>query len=423
MINQNNDFEVIVIGGGPAGMMAAGRAAELGAKTLLIEKNKLLGRKLTLTGKGRCNLTNAEFNEKKFLENFGKSGRFLFPAILHFGPREVIDFFAQHKLRTKIERGQRVFPTSNQAIDVLAVLNDHLQQTKVQIMSDVKVMGFEVKNKQITGLKLWHRFVRAKYYILCTGGKSYPATGSTGDGYQWAEALGHHLVAPRPALVPIRIKENWVKDLQGLSLKNVQINLYQNNKKIDQRFGEMLFTHFGLSGPIILDLSKRVGEVLNHGPLILKIDLKPALDFEQLDQRITRDFQKYQNKSFKNALNDLLPKKMISCLIKLSKIDPDKKVNAILKTERKNLVQIFKNLTMTIEGLMGFDQAIITSGGIDLKEIDPRTMRSKIVDNLFFAGEIINLDGPTGGFNLQVAWSTGYLAGESAAIFVKNLST
>jgi len=255
----------------------------------------------------------------------------------------------------------------------------------------------------------------AKNYILSTGGKACPVTGSTGDGYQWAREMGHQIIRLSPALVPIKIKELWVKDIQGLSLKNTQINIIQNNKKQDSRFGEMLFTHFGLSGPIILDASKKIGELLDKGKVIIEIDLKPAMDFIQLDERLQRDFQKNTKKDFKNYLPMLLPKKIINTIIHLSGINPKRKINSISREERKTLVNLLKGLRLTVDGLMGYDQAIITSGGVNLKEIDPKTMRSKIIDNLFFAGEIINLDGPTGGYNLQICWSTGYAAGTHAA--------
>lgn len=406
-------------------MMAAGRAAELGAKVLLIEKNKELGKKLLLTGKGRCNLTQEEFSarggsayggeEKKFLGAFGKTGKFLFPAILNFGVKETIDFFEQRGLKLKTERGGRVFPETDKARDVLKVLSDYLQENKVFFLPSAEIFELKCEHNKIKEIIYSKEKISAHNYIICTGGKSYAWTGSNGAGYKWLEKLGHHIIEPRPALVPIKIKENWVKDLQGLSLKNVKITIFQNNKKQDERFGEMLFTHFGLSGPIILDVSKKVGELLRAGEAIISLDLKPALELSKLDERLQRDFKKYQNKVFKNTLSDLLPKRLIGVVIKLSGIKAEKPVRQITKDERLELARLLKDLKMTIVGLMGFDQAIITTGGVDLKEIDPRAMKSKIIDNLFLAGEIINLDGPTGGYNLQLCWSTGYLAGEKAA--------
>lgn len=396
-------------------MMASGRAAELGAKVLLVETNKILGKKLLLTGKGRCNFTQAEFNERLFVESFGKGGKFLLSALFNFGVKNVISFFEKHQLKTKIERGKRVFPITDRAEDVLNVLTRYLKENKVQVMHEARVIDLEKEGNRIKKIITARGDIFAKNFIICTGGKSYPLTGSTGDGYDFARKLGHKIITPEPALVPIKIKEKWVGNLQGLSLKNVQINVFQNGKKQDDRFGEMIFTHFGLSGPIILDISKKVGELLKHGEVVISLDLKPALEYPLLDQRIQKDFKKYNNKIFKNSLKDLLPQKLIPLIMELSGINPEKTVNVIAKEERKRLAGVLKNLKMQVSGLMGFDQAIVTTGGIDLKEIDPKTMKSKLIDNLFFAGEIINLQGPTGGYNLQLCWSTGRLAGESAA--------
>lgn len=411
MNNDQQKFDVAVIGGGPAGMMAAGRAAELGAKVVLIEKNKNLGRKLLITGKGRCNITQAEFNDRKFIEKLGKNGKFLFSSFNEFGPKEVVDFFEKRGLKTKTERGGRVFPVSDKSIDILNILVDYLKKNSVKILLGQDVLGFDIENKKITGVRLKNEIINAGKFILAVGGKAYPITGSTGDGYSWAKEAGHTITNIKPALVPIGIKEDWIKDLQGLSLKNVQINIFQNGKKQDSRFGEMLFTHFGLSGPIVLDASKKIGELLKSGEVMIKIDLKPALDFIQLDKRLQRDFEGNRKKDFKNYLPELLPQKMVGTFLKLSKIDPHKKLHFISKEERKIILHLLKEMKMTVAELMGYDQAIITSGGISTREIDSKTMQSKIVENLYFAGEIIDLDGPTGGYNLQVCWSTGYAAG------------
>jgi len=408
------EFDVMVIGAGAAGLMTAGRAAELGARVAIIDKNKNLGRKLLITGKGRCNITQAEFNDKEFVKKLDKKGQWFFSALAAFGPEEVISFFESRGLKTKIERGGRVFPETDRAQDVLDVLLKYLREKKVKIFSGQTVLGFNVKDKKITSVKLADRNISAKSFVLCTGGKTYPVTGSTGDGYAWTSALGHKIVKPVPALVPIETKEVWPKNLQGLSLKNVNLNLWQNNKKQDFRFGEMLFTHFGISGPIVLDISKKIGELLPKGEVTIEIDLKPALDISQLDKRLQRDFAVNGNKDFKNYLPDLVPQKMIEIIIKFSGIEANKKLNAITKEDRKKIAVTLKSLRTGVRGLMGFDQAIVTSGGVNLNEIDSRTMRSKIIDNLFFAGEIIDLDGPTGGYNLQICWSTGYLAGTKA---------
>jgi len=413
MIKKENNFDVAVVGAGPAGMIVAGRAAELGARVILMEKNKEPGKKLLLTGKGRCNITNAEFNLKKLVENYGKNGKFLFHAFSVFGPRNVIDFFEKLGLKTKIERGKRVFPLSDKSEDVLKVLTKYLTKNNVNIIYNSEVIGIDYQNHKIKNLILREGKIVAKNYVFCTGGKAHSLTGSTGDGFKWANDLGHHIKELSPALVPIKIKESWVKELQGLSLKNVEVSVFQKDKKQRREFGECLFTHFGLSGPIILDISKKVGELLKNGKVKISLDLKPALDFSKLDKRVQKDFKKYQNKSFKNCLSDLLPRKLIPIIVKLSNIDPEKKANSITREERHNLVKLLKNLEMAAEGLLGFDSAIITSGGISLEEIDDKTMKSKIINNLFFAGEIIDIDGPSGGFNLQICWSTGYLAGES----------
>ena len=415
MTRPEDIFDVAVVGGGPAGMMAAGRAAELGAKVILLEKNDQLGKKLLLTGKGRCNLTHAEFNLKKLVENYGQNGKFLFHALSVFGPKQVIGLFNTLGLETKTERGQRVFPVSDGSIDVLRALVKYLDQNKAVISYDAKIIGIKHKDKRIEKLILKSKEIFARNYVFCTGGKSYASTGSTGDGFKWAKDLGHHIEELVPALVPIVIEEGWVRELQGLSLKNVEINVFQDNKKMAGKFGECLFAHFGMSGPIILDISKTVGRLLKKGKVELSLDLKPVLDFTKLDQRLQRDFAKYNRKSFKNSLDDLLPKKLIPVMINLSHIDPKKKTSNITKEERISLVKLLKDLRMTARELLGFDNAIVTSGGVSLKEIDHQTMKSKIIDNLFFAGEIIDIDGPTGGFNLQNCWSTGYLSGESAA--------
>ena len=421
MKNQEK-FDVAVIGGGPAGMMAAGRAAELGARVVLLEKNESLGKKLLITGKGRCNLTRDGFDLKEMVGQFGKNGKFLFSTLAEFGPREVMKFFEDRKLPVKTERGGRVFPVSNKSHDALRVMEEYLKKNKVKILFGSEIVGFESDGKKIRSVKLKHekgkpgrKIVSADKFILCTGGRSYPTTGSTGDGYQWAKDLGHTIVKTAPALVPIKTKETWVKEMQGLSLKNVEISLIQNNKKKDSRFGEMLFTHFGLSGPIVLDISKYAGELAEKGKVAVSIDLKPALSAEQLDARLQRDFKDNGKKDFVNYLPELLPQKMIAVIVKLSGIDPRKKINTVTGAERKKLALLLKDLRLTFDGTVGYAQAVVTSGGVHLKEVDSKTMRSRLIGNLFFAGEILDVDGPTGGYNLQICWSTGYAAGTYAA--------
>jgi len=424
--NNHEKFDVAVIGGGPAGMLSAGRAAELGAKVVLIEKNPSLGKKLLITGKGRCNITQAEFSDREFVKTLdknslpaGRQGKFLFSSLNLFGPEKVIQFFEKRGMKTKTERGGRVFPVSDLAQDVLQVLLKYLKENQVSIRLGEKVSGFNLDGNRIKSVKLKEREIQADKFIIATGGKSYPATGSTGDGYSWLQNLGHTISKTFPALVPVEAKEEWVKDLQGLSLKNVALNIFQNGKKQDSFFGEMLFTHFGLSGPIVLDASKKISELLENlsgqeGEVKVQLDLKPALDFSQLEERLKRDFQRFQKKDFQNYLPELLPQKMIETIIKLVKIPDHKKINLITKEERKNLVKILKGLELNVLKTTGYNQAIIISGGVNLKEIDSKTMQSKIVKNLYLAGEILDLDGPTGGYNLQIAWSTGFSAGENA---------
>lgn len=395
-------------------MMAAGRAAELGARVILIEKNKNLGKKLLITGNGRCNLTQAEFDDKKLVDALGKKGQFFFSALSAFGPRETMKFFEKRNLLLKIEQDRRVFPVSDRATDVLETLRNYLAEHKVNVLLGREILGFNLKNAEIESVESSAGTIRANKFILCAGGKAYPATGSTGQGYEWVKKMGHNIIQPEPALVPVVLMESWIKDLQGLSLKNVRIDVFQEGKKAADRFGEVLFTHFGISGPIILDISRKVGELLKNGKVEIVLDLEPALDAGQLDVRLRNDFASNINKNFKNYLSNLLPRKLTQTIIKLSGIKGDKKINEVSREERKKLVSILKSLRMSVAGLQGFDQAIVTAGGIDLKEVDSKTMRSKIVKNLFFAGEILDLDGPTGGYNLQICWSTGFAAGTAA---------
>jgi predicted Rossmann fold flavoprotein len=414
--NREEIYDVAVIGGGPAGMISAIRAAELGAKAVLIEKNNFLGRKLLLTGKGRCNITQAEFDLKKFAREFGREGDFLLSSLSVFGVKQTIGFFENNGLKTKIERGKRVFPQTDNAKDVLNVLLNLLKKFGVSVILNSKVEEIEMHDRRISRIVLkGGGEIIAKNYILAVGGKSYPGTGATGEGFLWSEQLGHTVTKTMPALVPLELKESWPKECQGLALKNVEITAFQDKKKKDKRFGEALFTHFGISGPIILDMSKKIGELLEKGEVKLILDLKPALERSELDKRVQRDFSKCSNKLFRNSLSELLPQMLIPVFIKLSNISPEKQVNKITKEERGRLVDMLKSMELTVLNTLGFDEAIITSGGVSLKEIDSKTMKSKLIDNLFLAGEIINLDGPTGGYNLQLCWSTGYIAGQSAA--------
>ncbi|MCD6570165.1 MAG: NAD(P)/FAD-dependent oxidoreductase [Deltaproteobacteria bacterium] len=409
------EYDLAIIGAGPAGMMAALRASECGANVVLLEKNKIPGIKLSITGKDRCNITNAEPDILKFVANFGKNGKFLLSALHRFGIKDTIDFFHENRLKTKVERGGRIFPEGDKAKDVQELFLRLIKRNEITLLTSCMIQNISQRQDTIEKIILDNAEIKAKNYLISTGGLSYPQTGSTGEGYNWAKQMGHTIVKPEPALTPILVRERWIKEIEGLSLKNVRISIYQNNKKQDDRFGEALFTGLGMSGPIILDMSKSIGRLLARGQTDLFIDFKPALDFNILDKRILRDLEKYKNKSIKNILPEMLPKKLIPVILQLAKIGPGKKGHSITKDERKRLRLFLKQFPLTIRGLLGFNKAIITAGGISLKEIDPRTMRSRIIKNLYFAGEIIDLDGPTGGYNLQVCWSTGYLAGENAA--------
>ena len=409
-------YNLAVIGGGPAGMMASGTAGALGARVVLLEKNPLLGIKLMVTGKGRCNITNVEDETRKLVEKYGPQGKFLFSALNKFNTKDTVDFFESLGVQIKVERGGRIFPKSDMAKSVLDALKLYLKNGNVEIKYNSAVKKIIAQKGKIEKIILTDNSeIIADKYLIATGGKSYPKTGSTGDGYKFLKELGHTIIEPRPSLTPIIIKEKFISALEGLSLKNVEVSIW-NNKKIASRFGEALFTASGLSGPVILDLSKIIGENLKTD-LGLKIDFKPALDEDTLDKRIQRDFTDAGKKMFKNSLNQLLPQKLIPIIIELSKIPENKKISEITKMERQNLVKLLKEFPLTITGLIGYEKAIITAGGVSLKEVDPSTCASKIISNLYLAGEVLDIDGPTGGYNLQVCWSTGHLAGESA---VKN---
>ncbi len=419
---------IIVVGGGAAGMMAAISAARSGADVTLLEKNEKTGKKIFITGKGRCNLTNACAQED-FFENVISNGKFLYSAFYRMDNRAVMDFFENAGCRLKVERGERVFPISDHSSDVISALNRQMAKERVKVClntcveeilteSDLAEDGKE-KNQyrgRVKGVRLSDgRRMEADAVILATGGKSYDATGSTGDGYSFAGALGHTVKEIKPALVPFTVKEGWCMEMQGLALKNVSVQLKKDKKKIYEGFGEMLFTHFGVSGPLILSASSYYVRKYAGTSVLLTIDLKPALTREQLDKRLLRDFEENKNRQFKNALDGLLPTKMISVIIRLSGISQEKRVNEITREERSDLIECLKNLTLTVTGTRGFQEAIITQGGIHVKEINPSTMESKLVSGLYIAGEVLDLDAVTGGFNLQIAWSTGYLAGVSAA--------
>ncbi len=405
--------KVIVIGGGPAGMMAAYAASCQGHAVTVLEQNEKLGKKLFITGKGRCNITNAGDMDNLFA-NVMSNRKFLYSAFYTFDNEQVLSFFENQGLRTKVERGNRVFPLSDHSSDVIAALSRALKSQNVDIRLHTKVQSLLIRDEAACGVVLSDgKTVEADDVIVATGGISYPSTGSTGDGYRMAEESGHALVECTPSLVPFETKEDWVKDLQGLSLRNVTVSIYHGKKKLYEDFGEMLFTHFGVSGPLVLSASGMIKPIQFKQELCMYIDLKPALDAEQLDKRILREFDAAMNKQFKNVIGSLMPAKMIPVVIRLSEIDPDKKVNEVSREERQHLVQLLKRLPLTINGLRGWNEAIITKGGVSVKDINPSTMESKKVSHLFFCGEVLDLDALTGGYNLQIAWSTGYLAGIS----------
>ncbi|MDE6626769.1 MAG: NAD(P)/FAD-dependent oxidoreductase [Lachnospiraceae bacterium] len=411
--------KVIVIGGGAAGMIAAVFAARNGKEVILIEKNEKLGKKLFITGKGRCNFTNACDVEDLFA-NVVTNPKFLYSAFYSFSNQMVMDFFEEIGLPYKVERGNRVFPASDHSSDVIKVLERELKRRKVEILLNTKVKSLIIEKNICRGVRLamnsqrTGRHLQKELYadsvIIATGGISYPRTGACGDGYEFAGTAGHKLAERKPSLVPLELQDKCCKELMGISLKNVSASVYADGKKVYSDFGEMLFTHFGVSGPIIIKASAYIHKYLEKD-LTLYIDLKPALDEKQLDERILKDFKLFQNKQLKNSLDKLLLRALIPVVIEKSGLDGEKKVNELTKEERRRLGMVIKKLPFTIKGLRGWDEAIITKGGVKVKEIDPGTMESKITGGLYFAGEVLDLDALTGGFNLQIAWSTGYLAG------------
>ena len=414
---------VIIIGGGPAGMIAGISAAKSGNKVTILEKMNSCGKKLLITGKGRCNITNST-DLNGFIENTPNNGKFLYGALNNFNNKDIINLLEKEGVKTKAERGGRIFPVSDKSIDVLEVLIKILKKLNVKILTNTKVEKIIIREGKVEGVKIANTNkeqikseLKADKIILATGGKSYPVTGSTGDGYKMAEELGHTVTKIKPSLVPLTSKDIVCAKLQGLSLRNIAIELKNEDKIIYKDFGEMLFTHYGVSGPVILSSSayliryKNAENLLKNNNIKLHIDLKPALTEEKLDLRILRDFEEVKNKEFKNSLSKLLPQKLIPVVIEKTGINPYKRINEITKQERQKIITILKNFEIIINGVRPIEEAIITSGGISIKEINPKTMESKLIKGLYFAGEIIDVDSLTGGFNLQIAWSTGYTAG------------
>ena len=405
---------VIVVGGGAAGMMAAVFAARNGQNVQLLEKNEKLGKKLFITGKGRCNITTAAVIEDLFTA-VTSNPKFLYSGFYSFTNQQVIDFFEELGVKTKIERGERVFPVSDHSSDVIAAFSRELKSLGVAVSLHTEVGELLCEQDKVCGVLLTNgKKMKADAVIVATGGISYPSTGSTGDGYRFARETGHRVTELLPSLVPMEVRQWYAKELQGLSLRNIEIRITDGKKKLYEEFGEMLFTHYGVTGPVILSASSVVGKTLRKKELTLHIDLKPALSEEQLDKRILREFDANHNKQYKNSIDSLFPAKLKPVMIELSEIEPEKKVNEITKEERQRLVHLIKDFTMTLTGLRGYNEAIITKGGVSVKEIDPGTMESKKMKGLYFAGEVLDLDAVTGGYNLQIAWSTGYLAGINA---------
>ncbi len=406
--------KVLVVGGGASGMFAAIWAARNGHKVSIYEKNDRLGRKLFITGKGRCNITNACEDMEVLFQSVISNPKFLYSGFYGFTNQDAIAFFEELGVRTKIERGDRVFPVSDHSSDVIRAMERELSRLGVEIHLQTKVKAIETEGERLSGLRLESgRVVAGDACIVATGGLSYPITGSTGDGLRFAKDLNLQTTGCMPALVPITTEESWVPSLQGLSLRNVNVQISDGKKKLYDEFGEMLFTHYGVSGPLILSASSYVGKKLRDHQLKMLIDLKPALSEEQLDRRILREFQENQNKQFHNSIGGLFPSKLVPVMLDLSGIDPYKKVNVISKEERRKFVYLIKHLEVTLTGLRDYNEAIITKGGVKVKEIDPGTMESKKVPGVYFIGEVLDLDALTGGFNLQIAWSTAYAAGNS----------
>lgn len=411
-------MKVIIVGAGPAGMMAAIKAAENGHDVAILEKNNILGKKLNITGKGRCNITYIGDREY-FLSNVVTNPKFMMSSIANFSNEDLVKYVNNLGVKTKEERGNRIFLDSDNAKEITEALNQELKRLKVKIMYSSVVQKILVEDNMVKGIILENgENISADKVVIATGGKSYPGTGSTGDGYMLAKNVGHSITEIRPALVPFRLKEQSAcKELKGVSLRNVALKVNVDGKEIDNRFGELMFTDKGITGPIVLSSSSKINKVKNLNKLTsenkvkVSIDLKPALIKEELYKRITRDFEKYANKEFKNSLNDLTISSLIPVIVKTSKIDETKKVNSITKEEKERLVEVFKNLEFTLDSLESVAVGIVTSGGVNVKEVNPKTMESKLINGLYFAGEVLDIDAYTGGFNLQIAFSTGYTAG------------
>ncbi|HAT68602.1 MAG TPA: aminoacetone oxidase family FAD-binding enzyme [Candidatus Yonathbacteria bacterium] len=407
--------DVAVIGGGPAGMMAAIRAAELGANVILIEKNEKLGKKLLITGGGRCNVTNATFDNRELAQKYGKKGKFLLSPLSQWNSQNTINFFETRDMPTKVEAESRAFPKSNSAQSVLEVLEEDLQKYKVSILLKSPVIKIHRVKNLISNIETSREIIHATSYIITTGGTARPETGSTGDGFVWLKKIGHKIVVPDAALVPVKIAELWVKKLQGLSFPEVKITLFENSMRREGKTGKILFTHFGLSGPLVLNMSRTIGEAMRESKVTLSLDLFPALDHRELDEKLRAHLSTAQNKRWQNALKGFLPPLLVPIAVELSKINPQLFVNKVPREVRLSFVKLLKDLRITPTGLLGPEKAIVSSGGVALEEVDFKTMRSLKTDNLYLAGDILDFDRPSGGFSLQICWTTGFVAGTAAA--------
>lgn len=396
-------------------MMAAGTAGKNGASVLLLEKNKLLGVKLRITGGGRCNITNAEFDTQKFVAKYGKKGKGLFSILSRFGVQDTLDFFHQNDLPTMIEAEQRVFPLSESALDVTETMIKYVKRNHVEVMTNASVDSFLIEDDKLVGVNVDGKKIYGKKIILATGGKSRPETGSTGECFNWLSDLGFAVVNQESALVPVKVSEPWIAELMGVSYQEARVTVLQNNKAQESRKGKILFTHFGMSGPLILNMSKNIGEYLKYAPVTLSIDLMPEVEYKDLDLKIQQSFLEFKKKMLKNVLPNFLPPKFIALVQEITKINLEKEVNAVNKEERVMLVKLLKDFRVTPVGLLGKEKAIVTSGGLDLKEIDVRTLQTKKYPNLYVIGDVLDFERPSGGYSLQVCWSTGYIAGLHAA--------
>lgn len=410
------DYDVVVIGGGPAGMMAAGRASECGARVAIVEKNASFGVKLLLTGGGRCNLTNAEFDRNIFVAKYKQAGKFLFSPFSKFGVEETLEFFHARGMPTKVEEEKRVFPVSDKAQSVLDVLVEYMRAGNVRILFGLEVIGFEMDHGSIGGVRFKNGdIVRAREFVLATGGMSRPETGSTGDGFRWLKEIGHTIIESRVALVPIRIGELWIHSLSGVSFEKVKMTIFLNGEKKETQEGKLLFTHFGLSGPLALNMSRSIGECLRCGATILSIDFFPRRTSDEIDKHIRDIFENQKNKQVKNSLDGFLAPLLISIVLRRVKINPDMPVRGVSRESRLALVRIVKDFRLIVSGLLGEDKAIATSGGVALEEVDFKTMRSRLFPNVYLVGDLLDIDRPSGGYSLQLCWSTGFVAGTSVA--------